>query len=194
MGNSPPARLSLKTVENERIAEKLEKAIIVKLGEEMSQKEAVALVADSDVTVLGMSSLTHNLLILFFENVEETCAAMEKGSTLWTIFADVRRWSDEQCYNERMAWIECHGLHPKCWSYENYKAIGEKWGKVLHIDHEREGIVCLTFARILVKTKTQHKIDACIGMEWGPGNVTCGLEKWTVTKYIRLIDGSLVQW
>ncbi|CAO2824891.1 unnamed protein product [Amaranthus hypochondriacus] len=167
--NIPHVRIPLRAVENVRMVEKLEKVLVVKLGEKMSQKEAANLVANSEIPVSGMSSLNHNLIVLFFENVKELEDAMEKGSPLWTYFADVRRWSDEQNYNDRLVWIECHGLHPKCWSYENYKAIGEKWGKVIHIDHEKEGMVCLTFARVLVQTKIQLRIDECIQVEWEAG-------------------------
>lgn len=48
--------------------------------------------------------------------------------------------------------------------------IGEKWGRVLNIDHDDEGMNSLTFARILVRTKIQISIDAHIKMEWETGS------------------------
>ncbi|CAO2821222.1 unnamed protein product [Amaranthus hypochondriacus] len=48
--------------------------------------------------------------------------------------------------------------------------IGEKWGRVLHIDHDDNGVNSLTFARLLVSTKARSRIDACIRMEWETGS------------------------
>ncbi|CAO2821002.1 unnamed protein product [Amaranthus hypochondriacus] len=86
-----------------------------------------------------------------------------------------------------MTWVECHGLPPMCWSPENYRAIGEKWGKVICIEHEREGMTCLTYARILVATTIQQRIEACIRMEWesGKGDV------WV--REVGCFDGNNVQ-
>lgn len=73
-------------------------------------------------------------------------------------------------YNDRLVWLECFEIHPKCWSLDNIKMIGEKWGSVLHVDHDVNGISCLTFARILVQTKAMTRIDKTIKMEWGTGS------------------------
>lgn len=116
-----------------------------------------------------MSSLSHSKLLLFFDNETELLKALDKTSALWKIFMEVRRWSEEEDYSERVTWIECFGIHPKCWSFENINAIGEKWGQVLHIDHDKEGVNSLTFARLMVKTKTKITIKACIKMEWEGG-------------------------
>ena len=39
------------------------------------------------------------------------------------------------------------------------RRIGEKWGPVLSIDNRVDGLCSLTYARILVRTKAQNKID-----------------------------------
>lgn len=163
------ATVAVTAVPNKKMVDNLNKGVVVKLGDKMTLKEEKQVMADSDVYVTGMSSLNHSLLVLFFENGEDLEKAVTESSPLWTFFDDVRRWSDEEDYTHRLAWLECHGLHPKCWSFENYKAIGEKWGKVVHIDHEKEGMVCLTFARILVQTNMQQRIDECIKVEWEGG-------------------------
>lgn len=75
-----------------------------------------------------------------------------------------------ECYSERIVWLECVGLHPKCWSFENFKMIGEKWGKTLHVDHEFNGVNNITCAKILVQTNTLHRIEECVRIEWQSGS------------------------
>lgn len=62
-------------------------------------------------------------------------------------------------FDDRLVWIDCFGIHPLCWSKENVKKIGEKWGPVLSIDNRIGNLDSLTFARILVRTKAQNRID-----------------------------------
>lgn len=69
-----------------------------------------------------------------------------------------------------MICIELYGLHPKCWSIESIKKIGEKWGPVLWVEQVGNGVQSLTFARLLVRTKAQNKIDTLIRLEWESGN------------------------
>lgn len=81
----------------------------------------------------------------------------------------MRRWSEEEDDSDRVTWIECFGIPPKCWSFENVTLIGEIWGKVLHIDHDKEGVNSLTYARLMVRTRMKKTIDARIKMEWERG-------------------------
>lgn len=131
-------------------------------GEDIDSKQAASLVAGTNIPFACMSSLSHTKLVLFFDTEMDMMNAMEKESPLWKIFADVRRWSECECYNDRLVWINCVGLHPKVWSFENIKTIGEKWGRVVQVDHEDNGVNSLTFARILIRTKAQKRIEACI--------------------------------
>ncbi|CAO2836339.1 unnamed protein product [Amaranthus hypochondriacus] len=149
--------------------EKLENALIGEVRDGMAPKEAATLVEDSDVEVTFMASLSHNRVILLFDDEREKRRALDQGSKLWQIFDTVRIWAMNENYDERMTWLECHGLPPFCWCPDNYKAIGEKWGRVIRIDHERDGTTCLTYAHILIVTTTQQRIDACIRMEWEGG-------------------------
>lgn len=96
--------------------------------------------------------------------------AIEKNSPLWKLFVNVRRWSEEECFKERLVWIECVRFHPKCWSYENMKMLEEKCGRVIQVDHVNNGVNCLTFARILISTRANSRIDECIKMEWESGS------------------------
>lgn len=151
------------------VTDKLGRAVIVEYEEGMDPKQAVSLVVGTNVPFACMSFLSHTKFILFFDTEMEMMNAMDKVSPLWKIFADVHRWSEGECYSDRLVWIECFGLHPKCWSFENIKTIGEKWGRVLHVDHDDNGVNSLTFARLLVRTKVQNRIEACIKMEWDSG-------------------------
>lgn len=165
----PMLRFSLKAVQNVTLAERMKLALIGELQQEQSMEKAANLIADSELNVEWVSSLSQNILIIFFGSEEDREAALSKSSMVWTVLEKVRKWSDEQCFIERMVWIECSGLHPKCCSSENYKAIGEKWGEVIRINHDRNGLYCLTYARILIRTKQQQRIEARINTEWESG-------------------------
>ena len=54
---------------------------------------------------------------------------------------------------------------------ENVRRIGEKWGPVLYIEQCVDGLCSLTYARIMVRTKAQNKIDARIRLIFENG--TC---------------------
>ena len=71
-------------------------------------------------------------------------------------------WSEGDVFDDRLAWIECYGIHPKCWSTDNVRKIGEKWGPVLCIENRVHNLHNLTFARMLIRTKAQNKLYARI--------------------------------
>lgn len=68
---------------------------------------------------------------------------------------------------DRLAWLECRGFHPNCWSIENFKKLGEKWGRLLYVDHDYYGVNSLTVAKLLVQTRAQSKIEECVRLDWG---------------------------
>ncbi|CAO2841405.1 unnamed protein product [Amaranthus hypochondriacus] len=100
----------------------------------------------------------------------ELLNAIEEELPLWKYFSNVFWWAEGDSYNVRDAWIECFGIHPKCWSFENVKRIGEKWGTILHVHHDNNGVNSLTYARMLVRTKAQYNIDARLSLEWDSGS------------------------
>ncbi|CAO2837916.1 unnamed protein product [Amaranthus hypochondriacus] len=164
-------RFALRLDVSETMATKLAKAVVVKLDDDVKPKDAAFLVEKYGIKVEYMASLSHDTMVLFFEDDEEKDKALSNSSVLRSLFTDVRKWSERQVYDERIAsCIECHGLNPICWSPENYLAIGEKWGKVIHVEHERDGVTCLTYARLFVITRNQQRIEACINMEWASGS------------------------
>ncbi|CAO2820369.1 unnamed protein product [Amaranthus hypochondriacus] len=161
---------SLIVSENSTMTEKLKNALVVYFKEPTNPKQAAEWVIELNVPCVCMSSISPLSLILFFESDIDTKDAMEEVSSLWKFFKNIRRWSENDRYNERLTWIECYGLHPKCWSLENIKRIGEQWGSVIHVDHEDNGLNSLTFARLLIRTTAQFRVDACIRLEWETGD------------------------
>lgn len=108
-------------------------------------------------------------LVVLFNSENETVEALKVDSFLWTIFDDVRRWTEGEYYDDRVVWLECFGIHPKCWSLDNIKKIGEQWGPVQKIDHIDKCIINRTYARILVRIKAQTKIDGRTRVLFGSG-------------------------
>lgn len=161
---------TIKVPENSTMTEKLNKAVVVELKETMEADKAAALVSDTDFKVVCISSLNPSTVILFFDSDEEVSKATGKNSPLWKLGDKVSRWSEDAWFYERVVWVECVGIHPKWWSEENIERICEKWGKVVKIEHEVDGLNSLTCARILIKTKLKRRIDDSVRIEWESGS------------------------
>ena len=97
--------------------------------------------------------------MIVFDNESDANSAVNMDSPLWNVFDDVRIWSEGESFDDRLVWIECIGIHPLCWSRENLKLIGEKWGHVVHIENKVQGVDSITSARILLRTKAQNRIE-----------------------------------
>ena len=95
--------------------------------------------------------------------------AVSSSSELWSVFDDVRLWSEGEYFDDRLVWFECFGIHPSCWTMDNVRKIGENWGPVLTIDNKVDDICSLTHARMLVRTKAQNKIEARIRLLYEHG-------------------------
>ena len=85
-------------------------------------------------------------------------------------FDDVRLWSKGDNFDDRLVWLECYGIHLKCWTMDNVRKIGGKWGPVLSIDNRVDDVCSLTYARMLVRTKAQNKIDVRIRLQYEHGS------------------------
>lgn len=57
-------------------------------------------------------------------------------------------------------------MHPKCWWFENFKKIGDMWGKTLKVEHDFNGVNNITAARILVQTTSKKRIETSVKVEW----------------------------
>ena len=137
----------------------LERAIIAENTEVINLSKAESMVSTICNTVSGMYSLSPTKLLIVFECKENVYEAVSIGSSLWNIFDDVRVWSEGEVFDDRLVWLECFGVHPRYWSEENMRKIGEKWGPVLSVDNRIDSLHSLTFARMLVRTKAQNRID-----------------------------------
>lgn len=161
--------ITLNVTENATVKDKLKTAIVVGVDEMITPTQAADLVVEANINCAYFSSLTSFSFVLFFESIVEMNKALDKSSPLWKHFKFVRRWSDEMEYMDRVACLECYGIHPTCWEIENIKKIGELWGMVLHVDNDINGVNNLTYARLLVRTEAQFRIDTRIKLAWEHG-------------------------
>ena len=79
-------------------------------------------------------------------------------------------WSEGEFFDDRLVWIDCIGIHPLCSSKENLKIIGELWGPIIHIDSKVQGVERITGTGILIRTKSQNKINNRIRILYDHGS------------------------
>ena len=157
--NIIPISFSLNVTTNMDMAEKLNQAVIAENSEALNNQHILPSIEASGLNVISKFSLSPTKLLLVFGSKKDAYNAVNMDSPLWDIFDDVRLWAEGETYDDRLVWIDCIGIHPLCWSMENLKLIGEKWGPVLHIDNKMQGVDSISRARVLLRTKTQNKID-----------------------------------
>ncbi|CAO2835011.1 unnamed protein product [Amaranthus hypochondriacus] len=150
--------------------EKLSRAAVVEIGPPYDVKQAVNSITGTDVPFVSMSSLSPSKIILFFEDDVSLELALVDSSPLRDLFTDVRRWSKTEQFVERLVWLECVGMNPCLWSYDNFRRIGEIWGKTVRVNHEYNGIISLTSAKILIQTTTLKTIETCVKLQWTSGS------------------------
>ncbi|CAO2837848.1 unnamed protein product [Amaranthus hypochondriacus] len=158
--NVIPVLFTLNVPENGEIVTKLNHAIIVENSEILDIVQVTVKLFEAMGAKMGMFHLSPTKLLFCFENDLEKENALNEDSIFWLLFDEIRRWSEGEYFGDRVVWLECFGLHPKCWSLDNIKKLGQKWGPVLRIDHNKDGFDSLTYARFLVRIKAQNKVDA----------------------------------
>ncbi|CAO2820630.1 unnamed protein product [Amaranthus hypochondriacus] len=168
--NEKQSQVSLRVFENPVMVDRLAFAAVVDLEPTVDIKLAATMVSGTNVPFTCLSSFSPSKMLLFFEDESGLKLAVEKTSPLRKLFIDVRRWSDMECYLERFVWLECRALNPKCWSTENFMKVGDLWVKTVKVVLEHEGINTITSVKILVKTKTQGKIETGVRIEWDSGS------------------------
>ncbi|CAO2813892.1 unnamed protein product [Amaranthus hypochondriacus] len=149
---------------------RLECAIVVEVEQPYDSKSIETVIDESQILVVCISSLTPNKLILFLEDLLSVENAVSESSPLRRNFMEVHRWSDDECVKERVTWIECIGMHPKCWSFKIFETIGEKWGKVIRMEDDYAGLHSLTCARLLIRTTVQSTIEENLTINWESGS------------------------
>lgn len=160
VANVTPVSFTLNVDAYAEMGDMLKRAIIVENSEVINLPLTVSKLAESGVVVTGKFYLSPTKMLLAFANDSDVSEALDEHSVLWEIFDDVRVWMEGELLGERLVWLEIFGIHPKCYSLDNVKAIGEKWGPVLIVDHVKDDVECLTYAKVLVRTYAQNKVDA----------------------------------
>ena len=154
-----PAIFNLNVEENSSIAKVLKVAAIAENTVPIDIKAILPRLQNYKTNIKGILFLSPTKLLLVFENENDAMNAVNTDCPLWNVFDDIRLWSEGEYFDDRLIWIECVGLHPLCWSKDNLKLIGEKWGQVMHIENKVQGVDSVTSARICLRTKAQNRID-----------------------------------
>lgn len=165
----PRTQVPLIISENQVINKKLEFAIVVEVEPLSDVKKAIESLKKTELHFLCVSLLSPVKILLFFEDEVSVYQALLDKSPLHDMFLNVRRWGEDVCFKERFAWIECLGIHPKCWSHENLTLIGEKWGKIVRMDYDYYGLNSITSVRMLIRTSSYSKIDEYVMVQWESG-------------------------
>ena len=165
-----PVTHSLKVSENVQNAGLLQMAIIAENTEVVQLQQIRDDVADSKVNETGLFSLSPTKILITFSCEIDARNAVNMDSPLWEVFDDITMWSEGEFFDDRLVWIDCIGIHPLCYSKENLKKIGELWGPIIHIDSKVQGVERITGARILIRTKSQNKIDHRIKLFYDHGS------------------------
>ena len=148
----------------------LDQAIIAENTDIINIKMAENKLVAFSKNIKGIYSLSPTKVLIVFDCKNEASNAVSVESVLWDVFDDIRLWSEGEVFDDRLVCIECHGIHPKCWSAENVRKIGEKWGLVLCIENRFHNLCSLTFVRMLIRTKAQNKIEARIRILFDNGS------------------------
>lgn len=155
---------------NTTAEERMSKAVVVEHEQTMETKEAAEIISGMNIKFSYMSAISPFKIIVFFDDENEVKKAIDESSPLRSLFSHVRVWTDDECYDDRLVWVECCGIHPKFWSLENFEKIGEQWGKTLKVDQVFHEANYLTAARILIHTQKQEKIEGKLRLEWDKGS------------------------
>ena len=161
-----PTCFTVIAIENENNVKMLYIAVIAENSEVIHLKNAEATISALLNFVKGIFSLSPTKILIVFDFMDDAVNVVSENSVLCSVFDDVRLWAEGESFDDRLIWLECFGIHPRCWSMDNVRKIGEKWGPVLSIDNKVDDVCSLTYARMLVRTKAQNKVDARIRLQY----------------------------
>ena len=157
-----PIHFSLNVDQNEEMASMMNRAVIAENTEVLNLPQIQATIANCDENVTGMFLLSPTKLLVVFACENDAIKAVNSNGSLWNSFDDIRPWSEGESFDDRLVWVDCVGIHPLCWSEQNLKLIGPKWGPVIQIENRVQGVEKITGARLLLRTKAQNRIDSRI--------------------------------
>lgn len=168
--NTIPILFSINVDESLDMATKLKHAIIAECSNGLDLSKVDSFINQSGLPVMGLHTLSTTKILMSFESVEESEMAIKEDSVLWQFFDDIRMWSDGESFDDRLIWLDCFGIHPKVWSLDTIRNIGERWGPVITIDQNHHNISSVTHARILVRTKAQNRVDGRVRLLFEHGS------------------------
>ncbi|CAO2820347.1 unnamed protein product [Amaranthus hypochondriacus] len=163
-------QVPLKLYENHVIMNRLKHAVVIEDDKLPNGELVTEVIKNSNFHATCLSALSPNKIVLFLENELNVMDALSEESCLRKKFQSVRRWTDDEGSKERLVWLDCHGIHPKCWSFGNFCLIGSKWGKTIRFENVRHEFNSLTSVRILVRTTSHKRIDECVQVQWESGS------------------------
>ncbi|CAO2813871.1 unnamed protein product [Amaranthus hypochondriacus] len=175
-----PKQVPVQIHENSVMTQKLQYAIVVEDEQLPVCMNVTETFENLNLNVVCLSSLSPYKIIVFLEDEMDVKEALDEKSPLRNMFSAVRKWTDDEFSKERLVWIECFGLHPKCWGHDNFSLIGNRWGTTVRIELDFYGLNSLTSVRLLVRAKSHKRIDECVQVQWESG---------TGVVWVRELDG-----
>lgn len=88
-------------------------------------------------------------------------------SCLGKFFIKVELWSEITLVEERVSWIEVHGIPLHCWNYNSLKRLADVWGELLSLGDNLEKVSSLKKISMLVSISQLERIDEIIYLEVG---------------------------
>lgn len=97
------------------------------------------------------------LWIWFQFNSEAACAAFKANASLKKLWTAVRTVSPSFKVDERMIWLEIHGLPLCAWGSNAYKKVANHFGRFMFFDSDFD--TCMGLGRVCIATKRQSFIS-----------------------------------
>ena len=119
-----PICFTLNGKEDRELVKMMEQVVIVENTEVLNLEQTVKKVAAVSKSVKSMYSLSPTKMLIVFVCNDDAKNIVSMDSSLWNIFDDIRLWSEGEMFDDRLVWIECYGIHPKCWTMDNTRMIG----------------------------------------------------------------------
>ena len=127
-----------------------------------------------------MKSLTPTKILLIFETEKDAIDELAISSQLWGLFDIIDTWNVGVKIDDILTWIEFFGIPPHLWCRETIKKLGELWGSFVGMDRYTSKMRSVTYARILIRTKSPVAIDSRILLQ----GEHCGFDVWVKESWL----------
>ena len=116
-----------------------------------------------------LSALSCFQFLLIFPTLESMQEALVYHQELQQWFIDVKRWGVEDCCDSRRVWLDIIAFPHHGWTWENFKAIAELWGRLICLGKSSSRIESFEVMKVLIATKVLRRIEAEIVLTIGYG-------------------------